>query len=123
MGGYLSTLQTELTKPNEEIDRTTDELLKALFQRVEENLDAFYEQVSNSAHDAKLLPIDRVLGKKIFVRALTKTDTKGSIGNVVDSLVNTIDKGPTAKGIGQIAKGVIDTLVGKSKGEMVRDES
>ncbi|KZV77271.1 hypothetical protein PENSPDRAFT_679455 [Peniophora sp. CONT] len=123
MGGFLSTLQKELTKPNDEMEKMTDELLKSLFKRVEESLDTFYEQISNSAHDAKLLPIDRVVSKKIFVRAVTATDTQDTIGNIVDSLVDTFDKGPSAKGIGQIAKGVVSMLMGKSKGEMVRDQT
>lgn len=47
MGGILSSVQKDLVKPNDGANKVTDELLRALFKRAEESLDAFHGKISN----------------------------------------------------------------------------
>ncbi|USP72755.1 hypothetical protein yc1106_00029 [Curvularia clavata] len=122
MGGTLSTIrqQAEDASGTEKMEAAALETLKVLEQMANDQLLAFYEKIENTANDSKLIPIDKVLTKYTFVRAMTSKSE--DIGEPIKKCANSFSRGPLADGIATLATTVITELLGASQGQRVHDE-
>ncbi|KAK4699508.1 hypothetical protein P7C70_g6750, partial [Phenoliferia sp. Uapishka_3] len=69
-----------------------------------------------------LLPIDKVISKKSFLRCMRTSSTDG-VDGVIDGIVHLFDKGASAEGVAGVTKGVVKTLLGGAKGAAQRKQT
>lgn len=121
MGQTLSAVQGTLKGTTDANAKAAEEALKAVQDLAESQLELFYAKITSDSYDTKVIPIDKIIDKQMYIYAHTSQapeNTETIIADVGKSFAD----GKTAKGVGKIIDKTLDVLLGQAEAGMNKQQ-